>query len=123
DSDEAELVTLLIAERGHRAPHIRSGSDHPRPGAELEDEQSSKRTHRAQAYKPRCERTRSARGRVIPRPPLLHARLTRLGRTAGREWAAPCRGAVAAVPSTADAAAPLRLRGARSSETTRAMHP
>src|SRR5215471_6743354 len=51
DGDEAEFVGLFVSARGHRPPHERSGGHHPCPGAELEEEQPSKRTHRIEAYK------------------------------------------------------------------------
>src|SRR6476619_7416265 len=51
DSDQAELVTLFVSPRGHGPPHERSSGHHPHPGAELEKEHPTKRTHRVQAYK------------------------------------------------------------------------
>src|SRR6478736_1089270 len=51
DSDEANVVALFVALRGDSPPDKRGSSHHPRPGPELEEEHSSKRTHRPQAYK------------------------------------------------------------------------
>jgi hypothetical protein len=49
DSDERELVTVLVAARRHSPLDERRCARHPSPRAELEDQQCAKQAHLARA--------------------------------------------------------------------------